>query len=95
MRGKDAGKRIATTRRKPLKSAVKIVQRDAELAKIVAASDSPTGFARLLYGRKQNRDKSANDRECYQEFDQRKPGPLSRVSTTAAGFGPHGESPNR
>jgi hypothetical protein len=33
-------------------SAVKVVQRDAELAKVVAASDPPTGLARLLHGRK-------------------------------------------
>jgi hypothetical protein len=32
------------------------MQRDAELAKVVATSDPPAGLARLLHSRKQNRD---------------------------------------
>ena len=42
-------------------STVKVVQRDAELAKVVATSGSPTGLAHLLHGRKQNRDENADD----------------------------------
>jgi hypothetical protein len=54
------------------------LNRNSDLPDVVDALCPPCGLARSLNGRKQERDKNPNDRDYYQQLDERK--------TVSAGF---------
>jgi hypothetical protein len=75
-----------------LENVVVILDRQALLLEIVRALHPTRRFASCLYGRQEQTDQHANDRNDHQEFNQRETQPIFTDSNIASGHHdkPHG-----